>query len=49
VFLYEDDSPGAPATSLREAAEIKTRLYGQKPGVHAGVFRCGGKSGYALP
>jgi uncharacterized protein (DUF58 family) len=49
VFLYEDAlSPGTGDTSaaLRTAAETCVRVYGQKPGVHAGAFRCGGKSGY---
>jgi uncharacterized protein (DUF58 family) len=48
VFLYEDDSPetGAAAAALQGAAETNVRLYGQKPGIRAGVFRCGAKSGY---
>jgi hypothetical protein len=48
VFLYEENQPGAgdKAAALQGAAETGLRVYGQKPGVHAGAFRCGGKSGY---
>jgi hypothetical protein len=50
VFLYEGPASseagtgaaGLNAASLGAAAENNVRLYGQKPGVHAGAFRCGG-------
>jgi hypothetical protein len=47
VFLYEDERlPGAAATALRAAAETGARVYGQKPGVHAGAFCIHDPSGY---
>jgi hypothetical protein len=52
VFLYEADTSGAGgdvtggAAALAAAAETNVRLYGQKPGVRAGAFYCGGKAGY---
>ncbi|MDR1277892.1 MAG: DUF58 domain-containing protein, partial [Treponema sp.] len=50
VFLYEDDGfrnsgKGAAASkvpALSAAAETNVYIYGQKPGVHAGAFCCGG-------
>ena len=48
VFLHEENQPGAgdKTAALQGAVETCVRIYGQKPGVHAGAFRCGGKSGY---
>ena len=49
VFLYEvERSPrtGDEPPALRAAAETCVRVYGQKPGVHAGAFCCGAGSGY---
>jgi uncharacterized protein (DUF58 family) len=43
VFLYEDDGAAGNAAALASAAETNVRLYGQKPGLSAGAFRCGGK------
>jgi uncharacterized protein (DUF58 family) len=49
IFLYEEDQihrAGNGAAALREAAETGVRIYGQKPGVYAGAFHCGGASDY---
>jgi uncharacterized protein (DUF58 family) len=47
VFLYEEEASrgaGKTGAALRAAAETGVRIYGQKPGVHAGAFCCGGAS-----
>jgi uncharacterized protein (DUF58 family) len=53
AFLYEENRfRGQGASALKgpspeAAAETNVRIYGQKPGVHAGVFRCGGAASSA--